>query len=403
MIFDLDGTLLDTGAVREARRARDWAAVEAGLNRVHTFQAEGAIGPEALPAAVRAQGLKVGIVTHAPRWYAETLLDQFGIPFDAMITGSDPYPPKPDPTSLLQVAAEMNIEIRTAAYVGDEGIDMAASAAAGATSIGACWSRQPPQEWRRWWPDMALARPEHVLDIDGISRRRPLAEVVLDGEEPSWHWGTLMRLSPDVLSCGRYFTPQDIARHPGHALSALVLAAKEDEESARRAAALMASAAARPTWRREPPQLVASVPPRPSQVFDRFGPVREAMAEALDARDGENCLIMEFEVPDYKGMAYDDRRAANVDRFRSNPLSGESVLLVDDVMTSGSQTEECRAALMAAGAGDVTVLVLSATQSRLPESCPNCGAYLRVYAGSRGGFIGCPNYFRTGCTYTRDL
>jgi len=43
-----------------------------------------------------------------------------------------------------------------------------------------------------------------------------------------------MRLGQAVLACGRYFTQEDVDRHPGHALSALVLQAKEHEAAARR-------------------------------------------------------------------------------------------------------------------------------------------------------------------------
>jgi hypothetical protein len=80
------------------------------------------------------------------------------------------------------------------------------------------------------------------------------------------------------------------------------------------------------------------------------------------------------------------------------------VLLIDDVITSGSQTDSCREKLIRVGAGNVTVLALAATQNRLPERCPYCGAYLRVYRRHRDGrlFIGCPNFFTTGCRYTRD-
>jgi hypothetical protein len=114
---------------------------------------------------------------------------------------------------------------------------------------------------------------------------------------------------------------------------------------------------------------------------------------------------MLFDVPGYKRMAPDERRAANLGRFRSRPLRGESVLLIDDVITSGSQTDACREELIRAGAGSVTVLALAATQNRLPERCPRCGAILRVYYRRRDGrpFIGCSAFFRTGCGYTRDV
>lgn len=45
--------------------------------------------------------------------------------------------------------------------------------------------------------------------------------------------------------------------------------------------------------------------------------------------------------------------------FRSAPLAGERVLLVDDVMTSGATVTECALTLFAAGAGRVYVATLA--------------------------------------------
>jgi phosphoglycolate phosphatase-like HAD superfamily hydrolase len=405
IVFDLDDTLLDTSALRMARSQSDWVTVKAQLDQVHPFSTRtGGVSVESVPARLRASGLKVGIVTHSPRWYAEALLRRFNIPVDAMITGSDAYPPKPDPTSLQQIASELGAEVTRSAYVGDEGTDVAAATAAGAVSIGACWSRLAPGGWRRWWPDIAIAQPERLLDIERLELLRPLGEVVLAGGVPSWHWGTLMRLEQAVLACGHYFTPEDVDRHPGHELSALVLEAKDDEAAGRRVGDILSLLSEHPAWRRQRPELIVSVPPRPGQQFDRFAVVRAALAAALRARDGMGVLSMVFDVPDYKQLAPHERRGANVRRFRSRPLKGESVLLIDDVITSGSQTNGCRDELIRAGAGQVTVLALAATQNRLPERCPYCGASLRVYRRHRDSqpFIGCPNFFTTGCGYTRD-
>lgn len=405
IVFDLDDTLLDTGILREARDQKDWSRVKAGLERVGPFPApEGSVSVESLPARLRADGVKIGILTDSPRWYAEVLLRRFDIPTDAMITGSDPYPPKPDPTSLRQISTELGIDVSRCVYVGDRETDAAAAAAAGLLSVGACWSGQPPQEWRRWWPDIAVASPDRLLDPEQLKLLRPLAEVVLAGSEPVWHWGTLMHLDHDVFACGRYFVSEDVDRHPGHALSALVLKSKNDPSAGRRAADILSRLSERPPGTDRPPEIVVSVPSKPGQEFDRFGEVRAALAAALGGRDGEGILSMAFDVSQYKHMSPDERHASNRNRFQSLPLHGEKVLLFDDVITSGGQTAACREALIGAGAGRVIVLALAATQNRLPEACPYCGAHLRTYRRHSDDrpFIGCPNFFTTGCRYKRD-
>ena len=129
-----------------------------------------------------------------------------------------------------------------------------------------------------------------------------MAEVVLAGDIPAWHWGTIMRLGNEALACGRYFTPQDVDRHPGHALSALVLQAKNDEMAARRVADVLSLLNEYPAWAQQRPGLVVSVPPRPHQEFDRFTVVRSTVAAALQARDGAGVLSMLFDVEDYKRL-----------------------------------------------------------------------------------------------------
>lgn len=57
------------------------------------------------------------------------------------------------------------------------------------------------------------------------------------------------------------------------------------------------------------------------------------------------------------GAAARQRNVAGA--FRCAPLSGERVLLVDDVMTSGATVTECALALFAAGAGRVYVATLA--------------------------------------------
>jgi HAD superfamily hydrolase (TIGR01549 family) len=404
VIFDLDDTLLDTSVVSVARASGQWAIVKARLDRVEPFSFDG-IAIEEIPARLKATGLKIGVLTHSPGWYATALLDRLEIRADAIVTGSDGYAPKPDPTSLKALADELGVAIGECVYVGDLDIDVAAAAAAGAISVGVTWSKVAPASWRRWWPDVAISKPERLLEFEELDRLRPLAEAVLAGVEPRWHWGTLMRLEQGLNGLGRYLTPEDIERFPDHALSHLVLDAKNDAAKAEQVAEIFARLAGRPSWRAKGPDLVVSVPPAPGADLDRFAPVRSALAAALDARDGSGVLTMNFPVDDYKRQAHEVRRALNAGRFSAAAIDGGRVLLIDDVLTSGGQVEACREALLDAGAETVAVVALAATQDRLPEGCPLCGGRLRIYHRGRDGrpFVGCPNYFTPlRCPYTRD-
>jgi hypothetical protein len=354
---------------------------------------------------LKRRGLKIGVLTHAPRWYAENLLGRFGIPSDALVTGSDGYPVKPDPTSLKAIVAELGLTPEECLYIGDLHTDAAAAAAAGALSVGARWAATDAHEWRRWWPDVAISDPGLLLRLDEFDRLRPFAEARLRGAEPIWHWGSVMRVGTDVRACGRYFTPEDLERFPGDPLSTLVLQAKDDAGAAERVAALFAEYARQPPLQHPlvRPQLVTSVPPKPDQDFDRLEAARAAVADALGAAAAPGALEMAFDVPDYKTMSPTERREANRERFSAPPLAGERVLLLDDVLTTGGQTDACKEALLGAGAGWVGILALAAAQDRLAEACPVCDGRLRIRRRRTDGheFIACSNY--PTCTFTRNL
>ena len=98
VIFDLDGTLLDTSALLDARDRRAWGEVYGGLDAVGVFGVSDTELPVAsLPAAVRRRGDLVGLVTHSPAKCAGELLRAHDIKVDAMVTGSDGHPPRTRP------------------------------------------------------------------------------------------------------------------------------------------------------------------------------------------------------------------------------------------------------------------------------------------------------------------
>jgi hypothetical protein len=154
---------------------------------------------------------------------------------------------------------------------------------------------------------------------------------------------------------------------------------------------------------RRRPELIVSVPPAPNDARDRFAAARAALASRYGARDGDDVLRMSYAFEDYKKVPRGARGALNVDRFVAGPLSGERALLIDDVLTSGSQSAACRTALRAAGCGSVTIVTLAVTQDKLPEACPSCGSSLvkRVRRSDGSPFFGCTSY--PGCHYTRSL
>lgn len=401
VIFDLDETLLDTSMLRTDRQPGRWRQLATRLDEVKPYAHMGSSAQAAdLPARARKMGFQVGILTHSPRWYAERLLDAFGIRYDALITGSDGYAPKPDPSSLRAIAEELRVPVEECIMVGDDAADIEAAQNAGVVCIGVAWSRHAPKSWRRRWPDVAVARPDRLIDVlTDRGPRFPFAEAMLGGDQPLWHWGSLLRLGNGVFGAGHYYTKSD-SRHPGDALSRVIIRAKDDERAAERVGELFAHLVTTP-WRGMAVDLITSVPPKPDQTYDRFAPVRAAVAAVSNAIDRGNILQQYFDDSDYKHQSAEDRLERVSDRFVSVALRGERVLLIDDVITSGGQSEECRRQMLTRGASRVTILALGVTQDTLPRPCPSCGGILRlVTSGPYSDFIGCSNYYRFGCRHT---
>jgi HAD superfamily hydrolase (TIGR01549 family) len=399
IVFDLDETLLDTSMLREDRAPGRRERLAARLDEVLAYEDERSVLQAAeLPARVKALGFGVGILTHGPRWYAERLLDAFEIPYDALITGSERYPHKPDPTSLRAIAAELGVAVEDCVMVGDDAADVGAGQNAGALSVGVAWSCRAPAGWRRCWPDVAVARPDRLIDvIENGGPRLAFGEAALADETPLWHWGSLLRLGDGVYGAGRYFSTRD-RRHPTSALSRLIIEGKQDPKAAGRLAEMVSGLAQTP-WKGTAVDLITSVPPRPGEKHDRFAPIRAALGEAAGVAESGELLSQLFDDEDYKHQQAEDRPDRVRDRFGSGPLNGERVLLIDDVITSGGQAEECRRTMLDVGASAVTVLAFGVTQDLLPRECPVCKGLLRLVTSGYKPFIGCSNYYPLGCTY----
>jgi len=399
IVFVHDETLLDTRMLREDRAPGRRDRLTRRLDEAQLYHdGQSTLQAAELPAHTKTLGLGVGILTHSPRWYAERLLDAFEIPYDALISGSDGFPRKPDPTSLRQIAEELGVSVEECMMVGDDAADVGAAQNAGALSVGVAWSRTAPAEWRRCWPDVAVARPDRVIDaIEDTTRRYAYAEAVLAGNQPLWHWGSLVRLGGGVYCTGRYFSTTD-RRHPESALSRLIIEGKEDPDAAARIAEMI-SGLAQTSWKGTEVDLITSVPPSPGADYDRFEAIRVALAEVTGVAESGEVLTQLRGDDDYKHHGPAERVERARDRFESAGLDGKRVLLLDDVITSGGQTDDCRRAMLEQGAERVIVLASAVTQDRLPRECPDCGGLLRLVTSGYKPFIGCSNYYSLGCTH----
>jgi HAD superfamily hydrolase (TIGR01509 family) len=156
VLFDLDGTLVDSGLNFQALRAKlgwptnlDLLAYLANLpcpderaaaeQVIHEFEMAGAAssvwmpGAKALLELLIARGLATGIVTRNTRAAFELCKNRLAMPALEVISRED-APAKPDPEGLLMLAARFSVSPANTIYVGDYLYDLQAAKAAGMRS-----------------------------------------------------------------------------------------------------------------------------------------------------------------------------------------------------------------------------------------------------------------------------
>lgn len=147
----------------------------------------------------------------------------------------------------------------------------------------------------------------------------------------------------------------------------LVLALKHgDRHDVVRPAAVWMARAARPLLRND--TLVAPVPLHWLRLlgrrYNQSALLARAVAQAVAAEHCPDLLVRPRATRALGGMGRDARFAALQGAIRVHPgrralMAGRSVLLIDDVMTSGATFAAATAACLAAGAREVCILALA--------------------------------------------
>jgi predicted amidophosphoribosyltransferase len=120
-------------------------------------------------------------------------------------------------------------------------------------------------------------------------------------------------------------------------------------------------------WRGRLPDALVPIPPEPRRRRLRGLSVPGLLAEELGCRLGvparSDLLVPARLLASQKNLSRGERRENVRGGFRTGAVGGLDLLLVDDVMTTGSTLAEAARVLRAAGAGRVHALVLAAVES----------------------------------------
>jgi hypothetical protein len=390
-IFDLDRTLVDCSAP--------------DVDQVKAFAVPSGIAPHEMPGRLKQLGYPVGIVTSFPRWYAEQLLEAFGLACDVLVAHEDTGEHRPHPAPLIRAAGLLDIRTAAGCYVGSRPMDVEASFRAGMRSIIAGWSMGPVDRVASAAADLLVYTPETLLQPELFARGGYLAEVTCANLEPLVHRGSILPCGGrfEQYALGRYFACED-PRHAGSALADRILDLKGSDGYAGPFAAALIAFFRHVGWRAD---YLIPVPPKPNQPRNRFEVLLRLASAGLPggtrlALDGLRCVK---QIDNYKSLGACDRSEAVSGAFEATAARNGSVLLLDDVITTGETANACARALITSGASEVRVVALARDQHAFAgKMCPLCERPMRVRVNRSTGerFWGCSGGW-SRCQHTESL
>jgi HAD superfamily hydrolase (TIGR01662 family) len=160
VIFDLDETLVNTGALKNFRRLRNWQACYENLNLTKIYDQAGA-----LLEMLRSEGVKIGIVTMSPRPYALKVLKYHGITYDCLIAYHDCAKKKPYPDPILKCISNLGISPERTISIGDDIKDLKASKEANVFTVASTWGNSALEELKHERPDLIVNSFDELFSV----------------------------------------------------------------------------------------------------------------------------------------------------------------------------------------------------------------------------------------------
>lgn len=101
-----------------------------------------------LLASLRQAGIAAAVLSNKPQDRTQDVID-FYFPaqtFAPVFGQLDPWPPKPDPSLALEICRRLNVRPERTALLGDSGSDMQTAVRSGLTGLGAAWGFRSVEE-----------------------------------------------------------------------------------------------------------------------------------------------------------------------------------------------------------------------------------------------------------------
>lgn len=122
-------------------------------------------GVSAMLDSLVARGIRISVLTNKPNAFAQKcVLDLLGKwKFDRVLGQLDDLPSKPNPTGALKIAQSLDISPESFLYLGDTGTDMKTANAAHMLAVGVLWGFRPRKELQAYGAQVLINKPEEIL------------------------------------------------------------------------------------------------------------------------------------------------------------------------------------------------------------------------------------------------
>lgn len=124
-------------------------------------------GVEPLLDVLFSRGLKVVVYSNKPDDFTQLTVKKL-LPrwsFDAIVGARENWPHKPDPSAAIDIAARLGVPTGRFVYVGDTNTDMQTANSAGMYAVGALWGFRTADELRANGAKVLIAHPIDLLGV----------------------------------------------------------------------------------------------------------------------------------------------------------------------------------------------------------------------------------------------
>ncbi|RPI63995.1 MAG: HAD family hydrolase, partial [Planctomycetaceae bacterium] len=115
--------------------------------------------------ALKARGLPMAVFSNKPDEFTKAMVNHFFPPatFEVILGARKGRPEKPDPTVAIEIAGQMNVQPSRFLYVGDTNTDMKTAISAGMYAVGALWGFRSADELLANGAKTLIAHPMELL------------------------------------------------------------------------------------------------------------------------------------------------------------------------------------------------------------------------------------------------